>query len=137
MRRSTCSAKPCVRAPPPHSAAEADAPDASCARSSLPQGCIIGKDYPSPIVDHKAAQSVTVEKIKSAYTANLHGADAAVLDGRAGQMLADAYVRIAPATQGKAGGKAGKAEQAGAKRAANPFELAKDNAAKRRKKEAE
>lgn len=32
-------------------------------------GCIIGKDYPAPIVDHAAVLKVNLEKMKAAYAA--------------------------------------------------------------------
>jgi hypothetical protein len=77
--------------------------------------------------------------MKSAYAFKMHGADKAVLDGRAGQILADAYAKTATkAVKVKPLAKAEKDDVDGSgKRPANPFELAKENAAKRRKTKGE
>lgn len=32
--------------------------------------CIIGKDYPEPIVDHKEIHKVNIDRMKEAYDAN-------------------------------------------------------------------
>lgn len=103
------------------------------------QGCIIGQDYPAPIIDYKAAQDENVARMKSAYGRKLHGADKVVLDGRADKMLADAFAKTA--TQAVEVSPLAKAEKddvdGNGKRPANPFELAKENAAKRRKTKGE
>lgn len=109
------------------------------AESLTPQGCIIGKDYPAPIIDYKAAQDENIARMKSAYAFKLHGTDKAVLDGRAGKMLDDAYAKTATkAVKVKPLAKAEKDDVDGdGKRPANPFDLAKENATKRRKVKAE
>lgn len=39
--------------------------------------CIIGKDYPAPIVDHKEIHKINIDRIKKAYDANkAHGSPA-------------------------------------------------------------
>ena len=33
-------------------------------------GCIIGRDYPKPIVDHDKVRKINIEKMAAAYNAN-------------------------------------------------------------------
>lgn len=51
-------------------------------------GCIVGEDYPAPIVDDKQSKALCIARIKRAYAAGLYGDDPRVLDG-----TAEAYVR--------------------------------------------
>lgn len=59
-------------------------------------GCIIGTDYPSPIVDEKIAKAECLEQIKVAYAFKLHGDNQAVLDGTANEKLAAAEEKQEP-----------------------------------------
>lgn len=52
-------------------------------------GCIIGQDYPKPIVDEKLAKESCMAKMKHAYQVNKHGSDPEVLDGTIGQSFSD------------------------------------------------
>jgi hypothetical protein len=47
-------------------------------------GCIIGTDYPAPIVDHKTVCKVNMEKMKSAYAAHKAAAGGAKAGGGGG-----------------------------------------------------
>lgn len=49
--------------------------------------CIIGEDYPEPIVDDKASKEFCIASIKRAYEANIHGDDERVLNGTAKEYL--------------------------------------------------
>lgn len=46
-------------------------------------GCIIGKDYPFPILDEQAEKARCIARIKNAYSAGFHGDSPEVLDGSA------------------------------------------------------
>ncbi|CEL59601.1 Cryptochrome-2 OS=Gallus gallus GN=CRY2 PE=2 SV=2 [Rhizoctonia solani AG-1 IB] len=46
-------------------------------------GCIIGKDYPSPMLDEKEEKGRNIERMKAAYQAGLYGDSPKVLDGTA------------------------------------------------------
>lgn len=46
-------------------------------------GCIIGKDYPAPILDEKASKARCIARLKAAYAVGLHGDAPEVLDGSA------------------------------------------------------
>ena len=49
--------------------------------------CIIGQDYPLPIVDDKESNISSLARIKRSYEAGLHGDDPKVLDGTAGEYV--------------------------------------------------
>lgn len=64
--------------------------------------CIIGKDYPSPILDERAEKDRCIAKIKNAYKLNLHGDSPEVLDGSAPEMLRKIHEETGAAeTKGK------------------------------------
>ncbi|CAE6412866.1 unnamed protein product [Rhizoctonia solani] len=46
-------------------------------------GCIIGKDYPAPMLDEKEEKGRNIERMKAAYQAGLYGDSPKVLDGTA------------------------------------------------------
>lgn len=50
-------------------------------------GCIIGKDYPFPMLDEKETKGENRQRMKICYQANLHGDSKEVLDGKAEGML--------------------------------------------------
>lgn len=50
-------------------------------------GCIIGKDYPFPILDEHAEKDRCIARLKNAYSLGLHGDSPEVLDGSASDML--------------------------------------------------
>lgn len=45
--------------------------------------CIIGKDYPAPMLDEKREKARCIARLKAAYAVGLHGDAAKVLDGSA------------------------------------------------------
>ena len=49
--------------------------------------CIIGKDYPEPILDEHIEKDRCIARIKNAYALGLHGNSAEVIDGAAGSLL--------------------------------------------------
>lgn len=49
--------------------------------------CIIGRDYPFPILDEKAEKDRCIARIKIAYGENFHGDSPEVLDGTAEEVL--------------------------------------------------
>ncbi|CDW98027.1 hypothetical protein [Sporisorium scitamineum] len=50
-------------------------------------GCIVGKDYPFPMLDEKETKGENMERMKICYQANLHGTSKEVLEGKADEML--------------------------------------------------
>ncbi|CBQ72710.1 related to Deoxyribodipyrimidine photolyase [Sporisorium reilianum SRZ2] len=50
-------------------------------------GCIIGKDYPFPMLDEKETKGDNMQRMKICYQANLHGTSKEVLEGKADAML--------------------------------------------------
>lgn len=50
-------------------------------------GCIIGKDYPCPMLDEKETKGENMQRMKICYQANLHGTSKEVLDGKADDLL--------------------------------------------------
>lgn len=50
-------------------------------------GCIIGQDYPKPIIDDKEAKEECLSKLKHAYEVNKHGNDPKVLDGSISELF--------------------------------------------------
>ncbi len=82
--------------------------------------CVVGKDYPAPIVDHASVSKINMERMRQAYAA-----------GRAaGASAAAAAGAKRPASAGRAAG-AGAAVAAGAKRPAPAGGVAGGAAAKR------
>jgi cryptochrome len=59
-------------------------------------GCIIGKDYPKPIVKEKEAKAACLRKMQAAYQAKIYGNDPSVLDGTAPAPLAEAEAQLGP-----------------------------------------
>ena len=55
--------------------------------------CIIGEDYPQPIVQDKESKAECIARIQRAYKAGLHGDDPRVLDGTANDYL-DTFGKI-------------------------------------------
>lgn len=55
-------------------------------------GCIIGKDYPLPILDEHASKDFCIAKLKNAYALNLHGDAPEVLDGSAKEILRKKHI---------------------------------------------
>ncbi len=49
--------------------------------------CIIGVDYPTPILDEGVEKDRCIARIKNAYSLGLHGDSPEVMDGSAGEML--------------------------------------------------
>jgi len=49
--------------------------------------CIIGKDYPAPMLDEQAEKARCIARIKNAYTLHLQGDSPEVLDGTASDRL--------------------------------------------------
>jgi cryptochrome len=49
--------------------------------------CIIGKDYPLPMLDERAEKDRCIARIKNAYTLHLQGDAPEVMDGSAADML--------------------------------------------------
>jgi len=49
--------------------------------------CIIGKDYPAPMLDEQAEKGRCIARIKNAYTLHLQGDAPEVLDGTAADKL--------------------------------------------------
>lgn len=54
--------------------------------------CVIGQDYPSPIVDEKQEKLNCLTRIKVAFASKLHGNDPTVLDGTAEKRLRKDHV---------------------------------------------
>ncbi|KAG9104285.1 hypothetical protein FRC06_004035 [Ceratobasidium sp. 370] len=52
-------------------------------------GCIIGKDYPEPMLDEKAEKNRNLRRMKAAYKAGLHGDAPEVLHGTASDLIED------------------------------------------------
>lgn len=50
-------------------------------------GCIVGKDYPFPILDEKETKRENMQRIKFCYEANLRGTSKEVLEDKADEML--------------------------------------------------
>ncbi|KAH7926248.1 hypothetical protein BV22DRAFT_1104439 [Leucogyrophana mollusca] len=53
-------------------------------------GCIIGRDYPFPMLDKKVEKERCIQRVKAAYALGLYGNDAAVLNGSAVAKLKNA-----------------------------------------------
>jgi cryptochrome len=53
--------------------------------------CIIGKDYPFPMLDEKREKERCIARLKIAYTVGLHGDAPEVLDGRAEGILKEKF----------------------------------------------
>ena len=53
--------------------------------------CIIGKDYPFPMLDEHAEKDRCIAKIKNAFALGLHGADPEVLSGEASRLLREKH----------------------------------------------
>ena len=53
--------------------------------------CIIGKDYPAPILDEQEEKARCIAKLKIAFTAGFHGDSPEVLDGTAAGILDAQY----------------------------------------------
>lgn len=49
--------------------------------------CIIGEDYPFPMLDEQAEKERCIARIKNAYALGLHGDSPEVLDGTAPEIL--------------------------------------------------
>lgn len=49
--------------------------------------CIIGKDYPKPIVDDQESKANGLARVKRSYEAHIYGDDARVLDGTAAEYV--------------------------------------------------
>lgn len=49
--------------------------------------CIIGKDYPQPMLDEKETKAASMERMKVAYAAGYHGDGPKVIDGSAEKEL--------------------------------------------------
>jgi len=59
-------------------------------------GCIIGKDYPEPMLDEKAAKEDTLARVKASYDLKIMGDDPSALDGSAREKLVrGSSVRVA------------------------------------------
>lgn len=54
-------------------------------------GCIIGEDYPLPMLDEAVEKQRCVLRIKAAYQAGFYGTDKAVLDGSADALIKKSY----------------------------------------------
>lgn len=54
-------------------------------------GCIIGKDYPLPMLDEALEKERCILRIKAAYQVGLYGSDRAVLDGSADALIKEGY----------------------------------------------
>lgn len=50
-------------------------------------GCLIGNDYPAPILDEHAEKDRCIARLKNAFALGYHGADPDVLDGTAERRL--------------------------------------------------
>jgi cryptochrome len=46
--------------------------------------CIVGEDYPAPIVDHQIVHKVNIQRIKAAYDANAKGSGGTAAGGSSG-----------------------------------------------------
>lgn len=53
--------------------------------------CIIGKDYPFPMLDEHAEKDRCIARLKNAYHLGLHGDAPEVLDGSAGDRLRELH----------------------------------------------
>lgn len=52
-------------------------------------GCIIGRDYPKPMLDEVLEKERCMVRIKAAYSLGFHGHDSAVIDGTADSRLVE------------------------------------------------
>jgi len=50
-------------------------------------GCVVGKDYPHPIVDDKESKALGIARIRRAYEAKVYGDDPRVFDGTAAEYV--------------------------------------------------
>ncbi|KAF9459758.1 FAD binding domain of DNA photolyase-domain-containing protein [Collybia nuda] len=57
----------------------------------LSAGCVIGQDYPMPMLDDVAEKKRCMTRLKVAYALGLYGSDGAVLDGTADSLLKEGY----------------------------------------------
>jgi cryptochrome len=57
-------------------------------------GCIIGQDYPMPILDDVLEKERCMARLKVAYSFGFYGSDEAVLKGTADGMLKDGYRQV-------------------------------------------
>ena len=46
--------------------------------------CIVGEDYPAPIVDHQTVHKINIQRIKAAYDANAKGSASTTAAGNSG-----------------------------------------------------
>lgn len=53
--------------------------------------CIIGSDYPFPMLDEKAEKEKCLLRLKAAYKLNIYGSHGSVKDGSADKLLKDSY----------------------------------------------
>ena len=51
-------------------------------------GCVIGKDYPEPMLDEKEQKNLNLERMKAAFKAGFHGDSPEVLNGTASRLIA-------------------------------------------------
>ena len=51
-------------------------------------GCVIGKDYPEPMLDEKDQKNLNLERMKAAFKAGFHGNSPEVLNGTAAGLIA-------------------------------------------------
>lgn len=49
--------------------------------------CIIGEDYPLPIIDDKESKALGIARIRRAYEASIYGTDPRVYDGTAAEYV--------------------------------------------------
>jgi cryptochrome len=54
--------------------------------------CIIGKDYPFPVLDERAEKDRCIARLKNAYSLHLQGDAPEVMDGTAGDMLRGKHI---------------------------------------------
>jgi cryptochrome len=64
-------------------------------------GCIIGKDYPAPMLDEKEEKAMCLARIKTAFSHKLYGNSKEVKDGTATEILRKAHGQPHPKPTGK------------------------------------
>lgn len=77
--------------------------------------CIIGKDYPFPMLDEKREKERCIARLKVAYGVGLHGNAPEVLDGRAVGILKEKF-KQAMGKEEEDEGNGGSVSQVGGKR---------------------
>lgn len=78
--------------------------------------CIIGQDYPFPMLDEKREKERCIARLKVAYTVGMHGDAPEVLDGRAEGILKEKFRQAMGTDEDEGDG--GSASQIGVKRQA-------------------